>query len=238
MGELEKKILEKIKEEKIVPKPRWQFLLKNYSIWTAFVASVIIGGMAFCVSLSIIANNDWDLYRYLKISPVTHILLSLPYLWLVLLFLFLGLAIYNYKHTKCGYRHGVFIVFGLSIAGSLLLGYIFHSYGMGRKIDRIFSRNIPIYQETFCCCNRKDIWSQPDKGLLGGRIMNVRLDDGFELEDFQGMVWQVEKDGQVLIREPFLVRVGEGVKLIGEERAQQHFWAREIRHWDGWEEDE
>ena len=237
MGELEKKILEKIKEEKIVPKPRWQFLLKDYSIWSAFLVSVVVGGLAFCVALSITVDNDWDIYRYLSISPVKHMLLSLPYLWIVLLFLFLALAFYNYKHTKIGYRHSVFIVLGLSIAGSILLGYVFHSAGIGRKIDRIFARNVPLYQEMECCSNRKDIWSQPDKGLLGGRILNVRFEDGFDLEDFQGIVWQVEKNGQVLIREPFLVRVGEGVKLIGEERAQQHFWAREIRHWDGWEDE-
>jgi hypothetical protein len=238
MGELEKKILEKIKEEKIVPRPRWQFLLKDYSIWTAFFVSVVVGGAAFCVALSIAVNNDWDIYRYLSVSPSKHILISLPYLWIILLFLFLWLAFYNYKHTKSGYKHCAFVVLGLSVAGSLLLGYAFHTVGMGRKIDRIFARNIPFYQEMQCCSNRKDVWDQPEKGLLGGRILQVRMEDGFDLEDFQGVVWQVEKDGQVFMRDPVLMRVGEGVKLIGEKRAEQHFWAREIRHWDGWEDDE
>lgn len=231
MDKLCDKVLCKIKEEKIEPKPRWQFLLKDYFVWLAFAVSVIVGGLAFCVVLSIISDNDWDIYRYLNLSPAKHVLLSLPYIWIVLIFLFLGLAFYNFKHTKSGYRRGAFLVLGLSIAGSFVLGSFFHALGWGGKIDRIFAKNVPLYQNIHCCCNRQDIWTQPEKGLLGGQIIEVKQETGFDLEDFRGMSWEVEKDSQTLIRGPVLVRKGEKVKLIGEKKAEKRFRAREIRPW-------
>jgi len=233
MKKLCDKVLEKIRKEKIEPKPRWHFLLKDYFVWLAFAVSAFVGALAFCVTLSIVVDNDWDIYRYLSMSPAKHILLSLPYLWIVVILLFLGLAFYNYKHTKGGYRHGTFVVLALSIAGSVVLGLVFHSLGMGRKIDRIFSQNLPFYQNVHCCCNRKDIWSQPEKGLLGGRILNVRLENGFDIEDFGGIIWQVEKNNETLIRGPVLIIENEEVKLIGEKRDERRFRAREIRPWSG-----
>lgn len=226
------KVLEKIKEEKITPKPRWQFLLKDYFVWLAFAVSVIVGGLAFCVALSITINNDWDIYHYLSLSPAKHILLSIPYIWIILIFLFLGLSFYNYKHTKGGYRHGAFVVLGLSVVGSVILGLVFNSLGMGRKIDRMFAENIPLYQNIHCCCNRKDIWSQPEKGLLAGEVRKIANDDEFELKDFTGLVWQVEKDEKIIMPVNFVIVIGRKVKLIGEKRAEKLFWAREIRPWE------
>jgi len=227
------KVLCKIKEEKIEPKPKWHFLLKDYFVWLAFAVSLIVGALAFCVALSIILDNDWDIYRYLSLSPAKHILLSLPYIWIFAILLFLGLALYNYKHTKSGYRSGTFVVLGLSVVGSVVLGSVFHSLGMGRKIDRIFSQNIPLYQNVHCCCNRKDIWTQPEKGLLGGRILNIRKEDEFDIEDFGGIIWQIEKNNETLIRGPVLIIENEEVKLIGEKRTEKRFRAREIRPWAG-----
>jgi hypothetical protein len=239
MGEIGEKAIEKIKEEKIAPRPRWQFFLKDYLIWLAFFVAVIIGGLAFCVIFFVFLSNDWDLYKYLRVNPLEHFIFSLPYLWVIVLLVFLALAYYNYKHTKSGYRYEAYAVLGLSILASVFLGFLFHfAFGLGEKIDNALSSNLPVYSRIHAYCNRQNIWSQPEKGLLGGRILNVGLEDGFDLEDFQGIIWQIEKDGQVFIREPVLVREGESVKLIGEKRAEKHFWAREIRSWNGWGEDE
>lgn len=232
MGDLGNKILEKIRKEKIEPKPRWHFLLQDYFVWLAFGVSLVVGGLTFCVALSIMVDNDWDIFRYLSVSPIKHVLLSLPYVWIILIILFLGLALYNYKHTKNGYKHETFYVLGLSVVGSLILGSFFHLLGAGRKIDRIFANNLPIYQKIHCCCHRKDIWSQPEKGLLSGEILKAFGSDGFELEDFGGFVWQVEKDEKVLMPVGFLIVAGRKVKLIGEKRTEKLFRAREIRFWE------
>jgi len=237
MKKLCDRVLDKIKDEKIEPKPRWHFLLKDYFIWLAFAVSMIVGALAFCVTLSITADNDWDIYRYLGLSPAKHILLSLPYVWIISILLFLGLALYNYKHTRSGYRHGTFVVLGLSVIGSVVLGSVFHSLGMGRKIDQMFAQNIPLYQNLHCCCNRKDIWTQPQKGLLGGKIMDFSGPDHFQVEDFVGKSWEIEGQN-IFWRGSLVPRKGILIKMVGEKRKNNFFWAREVRPWSGWENEE
>jgi len=230
------KVLEKIKEEKIEPKPRWQFLLKDYFIWLTFGISLLVGGLAFCVMLLIILDNDWDIYRYLEISPLEHFLISLPYIWILLLLLFLAVAYYNYRYTKKGYCCNAFTILALSVFGSIILGTFFHALGLGGKIDRTLSRNFSFYQKIHCCCHRKDIWTQPEKGLLGGKIIGIKNVSNFDLEDFSGFIWQVEKNEQTLLRGPILVEIEEEVKLIGKKKEEKVFRAFEIRPW--WNQEE
>lgn len=233
MGDLGSKILEKIKEEKIEPKPHWQFLLKDYFIWLAFAVSVVVGALAFCVTLSIIIDNDWDIYRYLEIGPFEHFLISLPHLWILLLLLFLAVAYYNYRHTKKGYCCRAFTILALSILGSVILGTFFHILGLGGRIDRTLSRNFPVYQQIHCCCHRQDIWTQPEKGLLGGRIKRILTPKRFNLEDFSGSLWEIERDEDTLLRNGVVIFEGNEVKVIGERKENNLFHALEIRLWRG-----
>lgn len=233
MGKLCDKVLSRIKEEKIKPKPRWQFLLKNYFVWLAFAVSVLVGAISFCVIIFFFFSNDWDIYKYLKVNPFQHFIFSLPYLWIIVLLAFLALAYYNYKHTKSGYRCETYVILGLSILASVILGLLFHfGLGMGEKIDNHLSNNLPVYSRLHAYCNRQNIWSQPEKGLLGGKIKEIIGDNEFKLEDFKGLVWQIEEDEEVLMPAGFVVAVGRKVKLVGEKRAERYFWAKEIRPWE------
>ena len=58
MTKLSEKVLKEIKEKKIEPAPRWQFLLKDYFVWLSFAASVIIGAIAFCVILYFLSGIE------------------------------------------------------------------------------------------------------------------------------------------------------------------------------------
>lgn len=233
MNKLCNKVLEKIKEEKIKPKPKWHFLLKDYFVWLVFSVSVIFGGLAFCVTLAVLLDSDWDIYRQLGQNFWGNVLLSLPYLWIVLMFLFLGFAFYNYKHTKKGYRCQTCLIFGSSVAASVILGLFLHFYlDFGGKIDKYFSQKIPLYENFGCYCYRKKIlWTQPEKGFLGGKIIQIKRENSFNLEDFQGVVWEIEKSEPMLIRRPVLLIENEEVKLIGEKKGERIFRAREARPW-------
>jgi hypothetical protein len=231
MSELGKKVLEKIKEEKIGPKPRWRFLFKDYFIWLMFLISLIIGAIAFCVSLHILFENDWDLYQYLHRSLAGHILISIPYLWIIFLILFIGVAYYNFKHTKEGYRRETYMIVGLSIVGSLILGTFLHTVGAGQTVEDVVASSIPFYEKLTCCHDRTDIWDQPEKGLLGGKITKTLNNKEFELKDFRGVFWQVQENEDTLEYEPVRIEAGEEIKIIGEKEQENVFWAREIRPW-------
>lgn len=226
------KVLEKIKEEKIEPHPRWQLLLKDYFIWSAFVVSVVIGAIAFCVILDIFTDNDWDVYRYAIENPMEKIFLSFPFFWIIALVLFLGLAYYNYKNTKGGYKYETYYIVGLSIVGSVILGAIFHYYfGMGEKMEALVAENLPFYKRIYSRCNNREIWLQPEKGLLGGEIIRISTPSSFDLEDFSGMPWVVKKEKNVLIRGNSPLFEKEEVRIIGEKEEDSIFRAVEIRPW-------
>ena len=232
MDNLGDKVLRKIKEECICPKPRWQFLLKDYFIWLLFLVSLVVGSLAFCVSLHILFTNDWDLYQYLHTSLAGHILISIPYFWIVFLIIFVFIAYYNFKYTKSGYRRETYFVVGLSVVGSLFFGAFLHTLGTGERVEDFVSGNIPEYEKLTCCGARKDIWVQPEKGLLAGEIKEVAENFDFDLEDFRGANWHVEKDENTLRHGLLFVATGNKVKLIGEKKAEHIFRVREIRSWE------
>jgi hypothetical protein len=233
MEKLCDKVLCKIKEEKIEPKPRWFFLARDYCIWSAFLFSVIVGSLAFCVVLAVSINNDWDIYGHLGRTFFQHLIFSLPYLWIILLALFLWLAYFNYKHTRKGYRYHAYTIFGLSIVSSIVLGSIFSASGMGTRIDRFLDQSIPNFKAVNCCQTHEKDWDQPEKGLLGGRIKDVVSQNDFQLEDFNGAIWLVQESAGTVVFEPLRVSVGEEVKIIGREQQENVFWAEEIRPWEG-----
>jgi heme/copper-type cytochrome/quinol oxidase subunit 2 len=231
MDNLGDKVLRKIKEECICPKPRWQFLLKDYFIWFLFLISLLLGSLAFCVALYTLSTNDWDLYQYLHTTLVGHILISIPYLWIIFLIIFVFIAYYNFKYTKSGYRRETYFVVGLSVVGSLFLGAFLHTLGVGEKIEEFVSVSVPEYEMITCCSARKDIWVQPARGLLAGEIVGVIDERNFELKDFLGSNWQIQESDDTLEYEPLQIQLGEDVKIIGEKKQDFVFWAREIRPW-------
>jgi len=231
MDNLGDKVLRKIKEECICPKPRWQFLMKDYFIWFLFLVALLLGSLAFCVVLYVLSVNDWDLYQYLHTSLVGHILISIPYIWIIFLAIFVLIAHYNFKHTKSGYRRETYFVVGLSVAGSLFLGVFLYILGTGEKIEDFVETSVPMYEKIACCSTRKDIWVQPSRGLLAGKIVSVMDARNFEIKDFSGSAWQIQEDDDTLEYDPLRIQPGEDVKIIGEKKMDFVFWAREIRPW-------
>jgi hypothetical protein len=223
------KILDKIKEKKITPKPKWQFRLKNYVFWAAFGASIAIGSLTFAVILHCAFENDWDVYRYLDKNLVSFIFISLPYFWIIFLALILAADYYEYKHTKSGYRYrGYFIVLG-SVAVSFILGAGSFYFGMGKMIDEIFAKQVPYYHGMIRY--KQEIWSHPEQGLLAGKIKRITDEKNFNIEDFKGGIWEVRGENIIWHKMP---QIEEEVKLIGEKGSGCCiFRLKEARSWTG-----
>jgi ABC-type dipeptide/oligopeptide/nickel transport system permease component len=113
------KTLKKIEEEHIKPEPRWHFILKDCSLWVAFIGSIFIGAIAISASIFMLTDQDWNVYRVLDRSLFKHILISLPYLWIIILLILMLLAYYNFKSTKGGYRYEMHTVVLCSILKTL-----------------------------------------------------------------------------------------------------------------------
>jgi hypothetical protein len=232
MAEIKDKVLEKIKENKIEPKPRWQILLKNDVIWSVFGFAVLIGAISFCVILDTISDNDWDIYRYATDSPLQRIILSLPFFWFGFLLIFWILAFYYYKQTKSGYRFSSLRILGLSIIASIFLGATFNFFfGLGEKVEVTLAERIPFYDIVNSHCNNKEVWMQPEKGLLAGSIVSITVPESFYLEDFNGASWRVDEGKNIFIKTKSPLTDNEEIKIIGEEESAGVFRALEIRIW-------
>ena len=242
---LTQKILEKIKEDKIEPKPKWQFLIKAYSIWVFFGLSVLIGSLSFAVMIFIIFNDAT--FELLKDNWLKNILQTLPYFWIALLVVFIFIAYFNLKHTKTGYRINPYGLIALSIVASLLLGSLIYAFGDAQMIEKITYNKIPLYKNL---ANRQaQIWVEPQNGRLGGVIMEVSISDNkFELRDFRGQSWVIIIQENAIqsqqIPEPEFIkvpcpkrncqkpytriRIGDRVGLIGEQLTAEEFFAIKI----------
>jgi hypothetical protein len=227
--DVSEKTLKTIEEEKITPQPRWHFLLKDYFIWVLFTASIIIGAMATSAILFMLTANDWDVYDYLDRTLFQYIFISLPYLWILVLAVFIIAAYYNFKYTRRGYHYEIYVIILGSVLISALLGLVLFFGGLGEGIHEIFAKQVPFYNDLVY--DKKDVWNNPAKGLLGGQFINVENEqNGFLLRDFNGKIWQIKK-GNSLCCDSSLIQTGKEVELIGRMEDENLFFVSSMRPW-------
>jgi hypothetical protein len=227
MNDFSKEILEKIKKEKVHPRPRWYFLTRNYFFWLMFAFTTLLGGIAFGMILFITSNLDWDIYQYLGLSLPEAVMLSLPYLWIALLALFLFVTYYNFIHTRTGYRYRFIFIFLISLLISVLLGVGFYHYGLTETVERQLRTRIPGYQRMVYTSENQ--WMQPEKGLLSGTIIAIDPErKSLQLRDYHGKEWTIDIN-QAMIRGNMSLIENIEIRIIGQKEAENVFMATEIR---------
>ena len=231
MKNISEEVFKKLKEENIKPRPYWHFVMKNYFIWMLFVISIILGSLAFSMILFMIRQLDWDIYRYLGESFLKTFFISLPYLWVLFLLLFVGVAYYNFLHTKRGYRFRFISIFLISLTLSTLFGTGLYYNGFSEKIENVFFEKIPYYSKMVYTCEKQ--WMQPRKGLLAGIIKEIELSkNSIKLMDLNDQHWQIDTS-KTIWRGKLQPLNGLQIKVIGKMVDNTHFQALEVRPWQG-----
>lgn len=219
------KLLEKIKEEKIAPKPRWQFLLKKYVVLVSGVAALIIGGLATSVTIYFFQDNGLNVYQKMDGSPLKFIFLTMPYFWLIFLAFFIFILYYNLKHTDKGYRYSIAAVSAVSIILSLFLGVIFFQLGIGRLIDDVLGERTPLYSSVI---NQQiAFWDAPEDGRLTGLVVSQISESEFILLDMDRQIWQVITAPEYFFF-PGIIQIRRPIRVIGVKINDQVFQAREV----------
>ena len=218
-------IINKIVEEKIKPKSRRHFLLRDSVIWGVGIFSLIVGALSFAVLIYLFINNDWDIYAQITDSLGEFILLTLPYFWLSALGLFVFIVYYNIKHTKKGYRYPLPAVLVFSVIISVLLGGLFFKARLGRAIDDVLGDRAPFYTKVF---NRQvSHWTEPEEGRLSGIVVSIVNDSEFLLLDLEKNEWRIISTRKESLP-PDLIRVKRPVRLMGEIVAEDLFEVERI----------
>jgi hypothetical protein len=227
MSDLSKNILEKIKNEKVKPTPKWVFLLKRSFIWGLFAVSVLIGSLAMGLILFQIQDADYASFHRMGHGPLEFMLFALPYFWVVLMAGFVALAFYNFRHTEGGYKHGVFAIVCLSVASSLVLGSTLYASGLTERLDRLLN-TIPHFEELNF--GKRLMWQRPDRGFLAGTILQLDKNQALVLQDFAKKTWWVDIQ-KAEIDPPSILEAGARIKAIGEKLDPTHFDALLVTPW-------
>jgi hypothetical protein len=220
---------ERIEREKITPIPKWHFVLKNYSIWSFAIFSLFIGGAGTAVTLFRMRTEDWDLLKYVEGGFLKLFLVTMPYVWIAVVTLFLVVAYYNFKHTPYGYRRKPIYIFIVSLIVSFVVGVSAYAMGVGEALENYVQKNVPVY--SFISPKHR-VWNNPQRGLLAGVVVS-RDGNLLLVQDFTGKEWEVEISAETVIK-PRIRDLSPGIylKFVGTSR-EKSFLAREIRPFGG-----
>ncbi|MFA6519030.1 MAG: hypothetical protein WCV93_05290 [Candidatus Shapirobacteria bacterium] len=203
--------LELIKQQKIKPISRWEFVIRNW---------VLVFGLMGCLVLLVLGFGlSW-------FGLVDNIIV--PYLWLVVVVVFLVLSFSLFEMTKKAYRFQKWQVVMFMVIIGLVLGGGLFRIGWANRIDRGLETNLPYYRHVVPI--KIETWSRPEAGYLSGTIIGTNK-SYFEIKDFAGKIWTI--GGDPLIRGRVQMIVGEEIKLIGKQTGTNSFVVDEVRPWDG-----
>ncbi len=224
MTEVFDKIINKIKEKNIHPKPKWEFILKNILCWVFVLILIVFGAISFSVIMHMFVGNDWDLQTRVSGNFFEFLFKTAPHFWLIILSVFLIMLYIDFKSTKRGYKLKFFKILSIGIGGVVILGVIFYIFGVGKRLDSNFINRSSIYKTL--SCQNADMWNNPKAGVLVGKFLELKGDDGL-FQDVKGKNWNISfKDMNV---SNGLNVLGANLKLIGEMKEGNNFYVSSIR---------
>lgn len=229
MTDLEKKILDQIEKRQLAPRPYAYFLARRSVFWTLAIVSILLGAISTDVMIYGVLDYIGPSRPLIEELPFYDWFESLPFVWLVLLVLFVASAFFGLHKTKRGYRYRVSRVLAGAILTSVILGVLFHRFDVGKRIHQYLNANVPAYERFVR--SREDQWSVPDKGLLGGYVLAVSDAKSLTLRGFRGREWTVDfSKASISLSEPLM---DEGIIAIrGVRTGDTTFRAQSIEEWD------
>jgi hypothetical protein len=107
---------------------------------------------------------------------------------------------------------------------------LLNTIDVGERIHSFLMTTVPFYDTVIQTL--EDEWSQPQRGLLGGVIIETKeKEDYIVIRDFHGNIWHVDiasvqQQGEVNLN------VGSKIKIVGVVKSLAVFIAHEIFSWN------
>ena len=226
LDNIENKIINKIKKEKIKPLSKGIVLARKVLMWILISSLLLFSGLSISVLVLIVRFGDWDIYQYLGESPLSFFLLAFPYFWLLFVIAFFVIALIKTKKIEGAYRNS-FIYYGvIAILATCLIAVLFSVGGAHKKTETYLADNSSWYRQLNYM---RSAWDNPDKGLLSG-VLSFSEDDVFFLTDFSGNDWELLFEDN--FKGDVFLRNNRSVKLIGLIISDDVFLVSELRPWE------
>lgn len=207
-------VMHRIEGEQICPRPKSFYTRQEMTVWMLWAASIVIGALAIAVMLFTFMYHHYSLYEATHENFTTFLMDALPYLWILMFTLMAGVAVYNLRHTKHGYRYPLWQIFTSSFVLSLAGGALLHAGGFGYAVDHALGAQMPQYvsQEKF----ESKLWQNPKEGRLVGQVTKqIRPPATMAIfTDVEGLQWKLDTS-ELSKEEEQLVFSEKRVKMIG-----------------------
>jgi len=227
MVDLSKKVFEKIKKDHLTPTSAWHYVLPNVLKWIWIVVVVIMAAVSTALILWEFQLNDVDMNRLAADDFWEFMYFNVPYLWVVLLIIFGGLAHLIYKYTKFGYRHCRWTVFTVLGGFIVLFGITLCVSELAEPVDSVLRENFSMYDDIEV--EESQRWDMPSKGILVGSVTAVN-DKIIVLERLNEEEWIVDISEVKGDREEKLM-VGAFLRILGNQTGDYLFKASKIALW-------
>ena len=173
----------------------------------------------------VVTESEWDISPRLDTSLFQYIVSIAPYFWIFIIGIFIIITFFIFTKTRYGYRRARFNIFLAIILLGTILGASGYLSGFTGKTEKGVTDFFGINSFDD---NLKNIWMNPDSGLISGSITSLG-DDDMVIMDFSGNPWNVEiwgTDWNPKVKK----QVGEEIEIIGQNEGGT-FVADEIRPW-------
>ncbi len=222
---LKDSILNQIEKDNIKPRSKWYFFGKNLAFWGFFVTAIIFGSISFAVILFALQTTDFDILDYLHDSEgLSQLLVLMPFVWVLIIGMAIGMGIWGLKHTKKGYRIALVTLVGTNILGSIFFGSLVYGAGGGEVIEEVLEEKFSFYEGTRKKHQR--FWGRPeDTGRLAGMITEIDEENKhLTLTDPHGKSWEIPYENL-----PHQPRVGTPIKMRGEINEDGEFIPKKMK---------
>ncbi len=227
---LSKSVLTQIKEEKITPRARWEFVVKTFLFLVGGIIFLVLGILA----TAIIWNFLHDLYllELFSIEKRTFfkvLFAGLPIFWLVISAALVVLASYFVQHTKRGYKIPMHIWVIFAIVLQILGGYILEQSPIGERLEAGMNHQLMVGESIREM--RKRVWTHPEEGRLSGTISS-KDEDVLHVTDLSGKEWTVDISQAKYPKDRISLDEEEKVRFIGKQENDSAFNAIKIFPWE------
>jgi hypothetical protein len=223
--------VEKIRQQRITPDPRWKYLVKKNCLWLFFAGILFLASLSLAVFFDNIGNLDWDLYSIEHQNRIVYIFSILPYFWIMLIAIFLATAFFEIRKTETGYRYSWLKISFITLGGIAIFGFFVSTFGFGGRLNSGLTQEFPFYRQHLIV-TKESQWMRPVKGFLAGTITSAS-EKNLKLEDLNGENWDIGINEKTLVKPSVSISKNEMIKIIGTKKSDNGFMAKEIRPWAG-----
>lgn len=224
-NDLSSKILHTIREQHLTPESSMRTQLRRFGLWLGILVCVGVASIGIGTTLSIMQGNSWALYHETGTLSKPVFLFLLSYFWILLVAACIIGTYALFIRTQRGYRYRFAVVTGSIGTFGLLLGMVIFFTGTGHQVDEQCHRLIPGYGQVLSQSNQ--LWIQPEKGRLAGRVEHIKAPQAFTIVDPYGRLWLV-KTADGLRGTVAELEEKKTVHMTGSQVDSSTFFARQI----------